>query len=92
MCGVQPKDHHPVFFLPLVNAFLFHGPLQRDPLVCLLLFVSVAWQPWQLASWEGFFFLLLNGVTEEVVGLRGQHMGGLPNHFLSWYFDIWAIF
>lgn len=50
MCGGQAKDHHPVFFLPLVNAFLFHGPLQWDPLVCFLLFVSVAWQPWQSAS------------------------------------------
>lgn len=77
----------PVFFLfffspfPVASQCLpFSRPLWWDPLFCFLLFVWVAWKPWQLSSWEGFFFHF-TGVTRGVGGSQGQHMGGMLYSF-----------
>lgn len=48
----------PLFFSPFPvssQCLPFSRPLWWDPLFCFLLFVWVAWKPWQLSSWEGFF-------------------------------------
>lgn len=67
LCGGGQLKHQPpssssFFFSPFPvssQCLPFSRPLWWDPLFCFLLFVWVAWKPWQLSSWEGFFFILL---------------------------------
>lgn len=84
----------PLFFSPFPfpsQCLPFSRPLWWDPLFCFLLFVWVAWKPWQLSSWEGFFSFYWCGwgsgggcwkVTRSAYGWDALQ-------FLCWHFDIW---